>query len=69
MNEYEISVIYSLANADNLSVFNQKTIRAFVDFVWPKARIRIVKAIFLPYLAFILYYMLYLMVLKKLNRT
>ena len=35
--------------------------------MWPIAKDRIIKNVFLPYLAFILYYLLYVVVLKKLN--
>ena len=41
--------------------------RAFIDFLWPKTRQQIVKNLFIPYLAFIVYYMLYLVLLKKMN--
>lgn len=38
-----------------------------IDFVWPQARVEIIKNILLPYIAFMIYYMLYLVVLKDLN--
>jgi hypothetical protein len=44
-------------------------VRAFIDFLWPTSRRLIIKNLFLPYLAFILYYMIYLIVLKKLTIT
>jgi hypothetical protein len=69
VNDYEIRMIKSLASTDNQEIFQQKSIRAFIDFTWPYSRQLIVKNLFLPYLAFILYYMIYLVVLKKLNIT
>jgi hypothetical protein len=66
-NEYEIKLIKSFAAADNIDVFQQKTVRAFVDFMWPIAKGHIIKSVFLPYLAFIGYYLLYLVVLKSLT--
>lgn len=69
INDYEIKFIKSLANSENQELFTQKSIRAFVDFLWPTSRALIVKNLFLPYLAFILYYMVYLIVLKKLTIT
>ena len=35
--------------------------------MWPIAKGHIIKNVFLPYLAFIVYYLLYLVVLKRLN--
>jgi hypothetical protein len=69
VNEYEINMVYALANTENTNIFAQKSVRAFIDFVWPKTRALIIKDLFLPYLAFILYYIVYLVVLKKLNTT
>lgn len=64
-NDYELSMIYALANSKNEDVFGQKTVRCFIDFLWPKTRYQIIRNIFIPYLAFILYYMMYLVFLKK----
>lgn len=69
LNLYEIKIVKSLANTDNIDIFNQKSVRAFVDYLWPHSRKLILQNLFLPYLAFILYYMVYLMVLKRLNIT
>lgn len=66
-NDYEIKLVKALASTDTNEIFQQKTIRAFVDFLWPIAKGRIIKNVFLPYLAFIVYYLLYLVVLKQLS--
>lgn len=66
-NEYEIKLIKSFASTENTDIFQQKTVRAYIDFMWPIAKDRIIKNVFLPYLAFILYYLLYLVVLKRLS--
>jgi hypothetical protein len=65
-NEYEIKLIKALASTENTDIFQQKTMRAFVDFMWPIAKGHIIKHVFLPYIAFIVYYLLYLVVLKRL---
>lgn len=66
-NEYEIKLIKAFASTDDTDIFQQKTVRAFVDFMWPIAKGHIIKSVFLPYLAFIAYYLLYLVVLKSLT--
>ena len=66
MNNYEIKLVKSFAAAESLDVFQQKTVRAYIDFMWPIAKSHIIKSLFLPYLAFILYYLVYLVVLKRL---
>lgn len=66
-NEYEINMIKSLANCENVNVFSQKTVRAFIDYIWPKCRFIIGMELFFPYMAFILYYMIFLVVIKKLS--
>lgn len=67
LNSYEIQLVKGFANTENTDIFSQKSVRAFIDFLWPKSRNQIVYNIFLPYLAFVFYYMVYLMVLKRLN--
>lgn len=64
-NEYEIKMITSISNA-NTDICQQKSVRAFIDYMWPSAKLEIVKSLFLPYMAFILYYTIYLVVLKRL---
>mmetsp|Transcript_29530 Transcript_29530/g.28705 ORF Transcript_29530/g.28705 Transcript_29530/m.28705 type:complete len:514 (+) Transcript_29530:2573-4114(+) len=68
-NRYEVDLIYSLAYTDNQEIFKQQTVRAFVDYVWPRSRSLIIRHLFLPYFAFIIYYMAFLIVTKKLNYT
>jgi hypothetical protein len=65
-NEYEIKIARAFANSKNLEVFQQKSVRAFIDFIWPKSREQIIQYVFLPYVAFIIYFMVYQMVEKKL---
>lgn len=67
INDYEIKVIKSLANTQNQEIFVQKSIRALIEFMWPHAKAQIIRNVFLPYLAFVLYYMTYLIVLRKLG--
>jgi hypothetical protein len=67
INDYEIKLIKSFAATDKLEIFQQKTVRAFIDFMWPIAKGHIIRSVFLPYLAFIGYYLLYLVVLKSLT--
>lgn len=66
-NEYEIKLVKALAATENSDVFQQKTVRAFVDFMWPIAKNSIIRNVFLPYLAFIAYYFIYLVMLKRLS--
>jgi hypothetical protein len=66
-NEYEIKLVKALAATENSDIFQQKTVRAYIDFMWPIAKGRIVKNVFLPYLAFIAYFLLYVVVLKRLD--
>jgi hypothetical protein len=42
-------------------------VRAYIDFMWPIAKSHIIRSVFLPYLCFIAYYLLYLVVLKNLS--
>jgi len=65
-NQYELKLVESFANS-NPAFCGQKSVRALIDFMWPVAKERIFKCLFLPYMAFILYYALYLVVLKKLT--
>jgi len=58
-------MITSISNA-NTEVCQQKSVRALIDYMWPAAKLEIVKCLFLPYMAFILYYTIYLVVLKRL---
>ena len=69
LNDYEIRVVKSLAGTDNLEIFQQKSVRAFIDYVWPQSRWLIFINLFLPYLAFIVYYLTYLIMIKKLSIT
>jgi hypothetical protein len=62
-------LIYSLAYTSNELIFKQKSVRAFIDFIWPKSRSLIIKNCLFPYLAFILYYLVFLIVMKKLMIT
>jgi hypothetical protein len=66
-NDYEIKLIKSFASTENTEMFQQKTVRAYIDFMWPIAKRHIIKSVFLPYLAFILYFLVYLVVIKRLN--
>jgi phosphatidylglycerophosphatase A len=66
-NDYEVRLSKSFALTENPDVFQQKTVRAFLEFMWSKARGRIVKNLFLPYLAFMLYFFVYLRVIQRLQ--
>ncbi len=68
-NKYEIQLAKSFANAQNPNIFKQKTVRAFIDYIWPIQKKLILQNLFYPYLAFILYYICYIVVLKKIYVT
>ncbi len=57
----------SLATTEDNEVFQNNSIRAFLDYLWPIAKSKIIWNIFLPYLVFTLYYLLYLTVVKRLE--
>jgi len=66
INKYELKLATALANSKNLDVFQQKSVRAFIDFMWPESRRYITSYLFIPYLSFMIYFMVYMMVQKKL---
>jgi hypothetical protein len=67
LNKQEIALIKAFATTDNQDLFTQNSVRAFIDFMWPIAQRRIIESVFLPYMAFITFFLLYLMVLKRLS--
>lgn len=67
LNKHELNLIKAFANTSKDEVFTQNTVRAFIDFVWPIAQQKIIRCVFLPYLAFTMYFMLYLVVIKRLE--
>lgn len=67
LNKHELNLIKAFANTSKEEVFTQNTVRAFIDFVWPIAQEKIIRCVFLPYLAFTMYFMLYLVVIKRLE--
>jgi hypothetical protein len=67
LNKHEIALIKAFATTDNKELFTQNSVRAFIDFMWPIAQRRIIESVFLPYMAFLTFFLLYLMVLKRLS--
>ncbi len=60
-------MVKSLATTDDNEVFSNNSIRAFLDYLWPIAKSKIIWNLFLPYIVFTLYYLLYLTVVKRLE--
>ena len=66
-NKQEIALIKAFATTENEEIFGQKSVRAFIDYMWPIAQQRIIKSVFLPYLVFTTFFLLYMMILKRLS--
>lgn len=37
-NEYEVKLIKSFANTYSTTIFQQKSVRAYIDYMWPIAK-------------------------------
>ena len=58
-NKNSSAFLDALANTDNIAIFENVSVRSFIEFKWPPIKAGIKRALFFPYLTFLLFFLVY----------